>query len=651
MGRIADQEVEQSSISVRRALAIALALMAAVGLIALTILVSNSNKQRDEALAAQRQSFEVIILTRSLQSTMARAELSLGRYVVNFEPEFGRIYVDEWRRAGFAIDRLQQVTRDNPRQAQLAARVRRIYDERGSLLSDAALRTRYKQDVNGLAVFDRAGRVANVRELNATIERIIALENRLLDQRISAANATLDQSNWAATLLLSFAVVILVGAGLLGFSMIQSMVERRALRKDTDEVMLRALELEDAVAERTAELRRANEALLAEAAEREAAEAQLRQVQKMEAVGKLTGGIAHDFNNLLQVILGYVDIIGARVGDDRRLTAAVEAIGSAATRGATLTQQLLAFARKQELRDRLLNFNSLVADFRPILTRSAGDNIDLRLELEENLWNCRVDPVQAEMALLNLVANARDATGGQGEVTISTRNAVLPQDAPELRLDAGEYIVVCVSDDGPGIPDDIVDRVFDPFFTTKEIGKGTGLGLAMVYGFMRQSNGIARIDRSKKGGAQFELWFPRATGMVERRPVATGSGVTGGAERILMVEDQIEVGELGRAMLQDLGYDVVLATNARAALDVLSRDPNFALLFTDILMPGGMNGVALAQAVQRDYPHTAVLLTTGFADQAIDASARSYELIRKPYRRPELQEKLRQVLDRPGART
>jgi PAS domain S-box-containing protein len=383
---------------------------------------------------------------------------------------------------------------------------------------------------------------------------------------------------------------------------------------------------------------------------REAEEA-LHEAQKMEAVGKLTGGIAHDFNNLLQVILGYVDIIGARVGDDRRLTAAVEAIGSAATRGATLTQQLLAFARKQELRDRLLNFNSLVADFRPILTRSAGDNIDLRLELEENLWNCRVDPVQAEMALLNLVANARDATGGRGEVTISTRNAVLPQDAPELRLDAGEYIVVCVSDDGPGIPDDIVDRVFDPFFTTKEIGKGTGLGLAMVYGFMRQSNGIARIDRSKKGGAQFELWFPRATGMVERRPVATGSGVTGGAERILMVEDQIEVGELGRAMLQDLGYDVVLATNARAALDVLSRDPNFALLFTDILMPGGMNGVALAQAVQRDYPHTAVLLTTGFADQAIDASARSYELIRKPYRRPELQEKLRQVSDRPGART
>jgi PAS domain S-box-containing protein len=184
---------------------------------------------------------------------------------------------------------------------------------------------------------------------------------------------------------------------------------------------------------------------------REAEEA-LHEAQKMEAVGKLTGGIAHDFNNLLQVILGYVDIIGARVGEDRRLTAAVEAIGSAATRGATLTQQLLAFARKQELRDRLLNFNSLVADFRPILDRSAGDGLSLKCDFEENLWNCRVDPVQAEMALLNLVANARDAMRGQGEVTITTHNAVLPQDAPELRLDAGEYVVVCVSDDGPGVP-------------------------------------------------------------------------------------------------------------------------------------------------------------------------------------------------------
>lgn len=272
-----EQEAGQRSVSIRRALAIALALMAAIGLITLTVFVTNSNKQRDAALAAQRHSFEVIILVRTLQSTMAEAELSLGRYVVNLKTDFGRIYVDEWRRAGFAIDRLRQVTRDNPEQARLATRLRAYYDERGKLLSGAALRTRYDQKINGLAIFDQAGQAASVKEMDATLEQIITVENRLLAERISKANATLDQSSWAGTLLLAFAVVILIGAALLGFTMFQALAERRSTRKVADESLQRALELEEAVAVRTVELRLANEALRAEAAEREAAEAQLRQ--------------------------------------------------------------------------------------------------------------------------------------------------------------------------------------------------------------------------------------------------------------------------------------------------------------------------------------------------------------------------------------
>jgi PAS domain S-box-containing protein len=386
---------------------------------------------------------------------------------------------------------------------------------------------------------------------------------------------------------------------------------------------------------------------------REAEEA-LHEAQKMEAVGKLTGGIAHDFNNLLQVILGYVDIIEARVGEnDRPARRAVEAIATAAGRGATLTQQLLAFARKQELRDRLLNFNSLINDFRPIIDKTAGAGVQLRRHLTEELWNVRVDPVQAEMALLNLITNARDATDGTGAITVSTRNVVLPDPKhPNLKLDDGEYAMVSVADDGPGVDPGVIDKIFDPFFTTKEMGKGTGLGLSMVYGFMRQSGGMATVGRSDDGGAVFCLFFPRASGVVERKP---SSGhvkpPAEGAERVLMVEDQADVGELGRAMLEDLGYEVTLAGNAREALDVLGRDPHFRLLFTDILMPGGMNGVGLANAVRRDYPHMSVLLTTGFADEAIDEGARSYELIRKPYRRAELNERIRAVLDRPGART
>ena len=382
---------------------------------------------------------------------------------------------------------------------------------------------------------------------------------------------------------------------------------------------------------------------------REAEEA-LHEAQKMEAVGKLTGGIAHDFNNLLQVILGYVDILGARIADDdRSARRAVDAITTAASRGATLTQQLLAFARKQELRDRLLNFNSLIDDFRPVIDRSAGEAITVRRSLHDQLWNCRVDPVQAEMAILNIVSNAHDAIDGSGTIVIETLNIVAPDDvASHIPLDPGEYVAVSIADDGPGVADDIVDKVFDPFFTTKEMGRGTGLGLAMVYGFMRQSGGLATAANPPEGGARFTLYFPRATGMTDRRPSRVTTPVGERSDRVLMVEDQVDVGNLGREMLEDLGYRVVLVTSARAALDVLANDTDFALLFTDILMPGGMNGVTLAQNVRRDYPPIAVLLTTGFADAAIDTGSRSFELIRKPYRRAEVDARIRAVIDRPG---
>ena len=389
---------------------------------------------------------------------------------------------------------------------------------------------------------------------------------------------------------------------------------------------------------------------------RREAEDALHEAQKMEAVGKLTGGIAHDFNNLLQVIIGYADILEARVDqNDRSGRRAVEAIGAAASRGATLTQQLRAFARKQELRDRLLNFNQLIEDFRPILKRTAGEGIVLRQRLEENLWNCRIDPVQAEMALLNIVTNAREAMlrdRSGGEITLATRNMIQSADSPEgpANLEPGEYVVVRIADDGPGIDPQIADKIFDPFFTTKEMGKGAGLGLAMVYGFMRQSGGLATVETDGDGAA-IALYFPRAAGVTERRAAAVQPARSGGVERILMVEDQEDVGDLGRSMLEDLGYDVILTRSAREALDYLAKDGDFQLLFTDILMPGGMNGVALAQAVRRDYPRLSVLLTTGFADEAIDEGARSYELIRKPYRRADLNERIRAVLDRPGART
>lgn len=383
---------------------------------------------------------------------------------------------------------------------------------------------------------------------------------------------------------------------------------------------------------------------------REAEEA-LHQAQKMEAVGQLTGGIAHDFNNLLQVIIGYVDMLEARIDPgDRGAARAVEAIGLAAQRGATLTQQLLAFARKQELRDRLLNLNALVGDFRMILDRTVGQ-MRLRQRLADDLWNCRVDPVQTEMAILNILSNARDATGDTGDILLSTRNVVLPNaDEAPPKLEPGQYVALSIEDDGPGIDPPALDRVFDPFFSTKDVGKGTGLGLAMVYGFMRQSGGSVTASNRTGGGACLTLYFPRASGTPERPAMPATVNRRAAGVRILMVEDQPEVASLGKSLLEMNGYHVTQVSNARTALDVLKTDADFRLLFSDVIMPGGMNGVELARAVRRDYPAIQVLLTTGYADDAIDESARSFELLRKPYRSGDLGRRVNALLDRPGAK-
>ncbi|UZK69702.1 histidine kinase famiy protein [Sphingomonas sp. S1-29] len=384
---------------------------------------------------------------------------------------------------------------------------------------------------------------------------------------------------------------------------------------------------------------------------REAEEA-LHQAQKMEAVGQLTGGIAHDFNNLLQVVLGYVDLLEARVDPaDRSARRAIDAIGMAANRGATLTQQLLAFARKQELRDRLLNLNSLITDFEPIIDKNVGDKVTIRRNLADDLWNARIDPVQAEMALLNLLSNARDAMGGSGVVTIATENVVSTDEAPlALALPAGEYVSLSVTDSGEGIDPPSLPKIFDPFFSTKGVGKGTGLGLSMVYGFMRQSGGGVAASNRDGGGARFALFFPRSKGMVERtrEPVAHSRGE---GQHVLMVEDQPQVAELGKAILEDLGYEVVHVDNAQQALEQLREsDGHFDLLFTDIVMPG-MSGVALAQAVRREFPSLPILLTTGYSDRTLDAESRTFDLVRKPYRRAELSQRVHQLLEGPSGVT
>ncbi|SEO74198.1 PAS domain S-box-containing protein [Methylobacterium sp. ap11] len=386
------------------------------------------------------------------------------------------------------------------------------------------------------------------------------------------------------------------------------------------------------------------------------AEEALRQSQQMEALGQLTGGIAHDFNNLLQVVVGYVDILHSGLQDPatdpRRMVRAVDNIRNAAERATTLTQQLLAFARKQRLDGRSVNLNNLVEGMRDLAIRTLGDEIVVETELADGLWNARIDPTQTEVALLNILVNARDALPGRGTVTIRTENHVFDADElPSGLPQPGRYVSVAVSDTGTGMPPEILARVMEPFFTTKEEGRGTGLGLAMVYGFAKQSGGTIVIESRAGHGTTVRLYFPMSDS--DERP-APGPDTRGagrsGTETILIVDDRRDVAELARAILRDFGYTTLLATDGRQALELLDGGDKVDLLFSDLIMPGGMNGVMLAREARRRQPRLKVLLTTGYAEASLertDAGGTEFEIINKPYRRTELARRVRAVLDGP----
>ncbi|WP_288392987.1 histidine kinase famiy protein [uncultured Herbaspirillum sp.] len=384
------------------------------------------------------------------------------------------------------------------------------------------------------------------------------------------------------------------------------------------------------------------------------AEQALGQARKMEALGQLTGGIAHDFNNLLQVITGYLDIIHlalrSEVPDLGRVARSADSIRKASGKAAMLTQQLLAFARKQRLEGRTINLNSLTEGFTDLVQRTLGGDIQVRTELAPGLWNCRLDPTQMEVALLNVLINARDAMSGKGTVRIRTSNEDLSSEERALQsgLKPGLYVCIAVIDDGPGIPPEILPRVMDPFFTTKDEGKGTGLGLSMVYGFVKQSGGSVRISSGREGGTTVAIYFPATHDQV-------GGGFEydnrthsqGGNEHILVVDDRIEVAELAQAMLESLGYRVSMVNSPAEALQVIRTGPTVDLLFTDLIMPGNMNGVVLAREARRVLPSLKILLTTGYASESIERHGADGEfpVIDKPYRHDELARKIRIVLD------
>ncbi|HWX64647.1 ATP-binding protein [Bradyrhizobium sp.] len=387
--------------------------------------------------------------------------------------------------------------------------------------------------------------------------------------------------------------------------------------------------------------------------QRIALEQQLRQSQKLDAIGHLTGGVAHDFNNILTVITGSIEILADEVAQSPQLAAIARMVEDAAARGTDLTRQLLAFARKQPLQPRSTDVNRLILDTAKLLRSTLGESVEIKTTLEEDPWPAMVDPSQLGTALINLAVNARDAMPRGGKLILETHNLVLDTSfaaihAEEIR--PGPYVMIAVTDTGVGIPADIRDMVFEPFFTTKEVGQGTGLGLSMVYGFVKQSGGHIKIYSEESHGTTFQLYLPRSSESVVQveRPTDAAEG---GEETILVVEDDALVRQYVIAQLESLRYAVLAAASAREALDIVASGRAFDLLFTDVILGSEVNGPALADEILRLRPGIKVLYTSGYTKDAIVTQGRvepGVALITKPYRKTELAQKIRAVLGTPS---
>jgi signal transduction histidine kinase len=432
---------------------------------------------------------------------------------------------------------------------------------------------------------------------------------------------------------------------------IQMVLERRladsALEKDTQR-------LEALVSVRTEALIQANRKLESETAERLTAERALHQAQKMDAVGQLTGGVAHDFNNLMQIVIGNLSVVVHVLPDEQAVARELsQKAMSAARSAAVLTERLLAFARRQPLAPKPIDINALLHGMSDLLRRALGETVTVETAACRDHWLTEADPNQLESMILNLVINARDAMPDGGRVTIETENVEVDGShaTDGVDLKPGRYVMLSVSDTGHGMDKNTLDRAFEPFFTTKDVGKGTGLGLSQVYGFVKQSGGHVRLYSEPRTGTTVKVYLPRFDGQrpeeIAARPRPTSQT---GTEKILLVEDEPEVRAFSKRVLRGLGYDVTEAADGVAALEILRQpDRHFDLIFTDVVLPKGIDGAALATEAVALLPNLKVLFATGYARNALLHRGRikpGVELMTKPFTDVELAARIRDVLDR-----
>jgi signal transduction histidine kinase/ActR/RegA family two-component response regulator len=603
----------------RLVLGIVLAFAAAATIVALVLMLGTATKNRDDALGSRQQSYEAMILARSLDASVGQAEAFLGRFVISGDKDLGRQYLDDWRRAGTQIDALDQMA-IAPKTKALITKLRAAYAARGKELSAIALRTNYGQNPAALSKYYLAGKSPTLGQIDGLLEAVIASERDVLAARGVVADASIKRSNNLGLVVSFFGLLLVVSAAVLGWAAVLAWRQRRF-----EEV--RNADLELAVTERTAELR-------AEMAFREETEAKLRQAQKMEAIGQLTGGIAHDFNNMLSVVIGGLELAqrrlasgGAKVG--KHLEQAMEG----ANRAAALTKRLLAFARAEPLLPSAIDPNDLLHGMSDLLERTIGDTIIVELAPDDDIWPIFVDPYQLENAVLNLAVNARDAMPDGGTLTITTCNIIL-SDGELEGVNSGDHVCLRVRDTGTGMTSDVLERAFEPFFTTKPTGKGTGLGLSQIFGFVRQSRGAVTVESDIGSGTTVSIYLPRsATDPAAEIEVVHGvstlprrRGTT-----VLVVEDDPRVLTATGDALEELGLRTVRCLHPGDARKRLRENPDIGLIVSDVLMPG-MTGPELVASIRSDYPGLPVLFVTGYAGDIDTAAAfGGHMVLRKPF--------------------
>jgi signal transduction histidine kinase len=579
--------------------------------------------RQQTAVTWVRHTIEVENRLNLIRSLITEAESGQRGYLLTGRED----YLEPYQRAitgiSAELDELQRATSDNPRERQNMDRLRPAIQAKLSELGGSVALARLGRRADAVAVLQTDAGRRYMLEVRSAIDGMASEENRLLGIRAADAGWITSASRTAlflsALLVIALAFIAVRGSG-----------------------------------RRLAAIERANRRLSEEIEQRHAAQSQVRQLQKMEAVGQLTGGIAHDFNNMLAIVIGSLDMARRRLtgSEHPKLAQCLDNAAEGATRAATLTARLLAFSRQQPLEPRILDANKLVAGMSEMLRRTLGERVRVETVLAGGLWRVCADPVQIESALVNLAVNARDAMPDGGRLTIETANAELDERYANAHEDvtSGQYVMLSVTDTGTGMPPEVIERAFEPFYTTKSVGRGTGLGLSQVFGFLKQSDGHLKIYSEVGQGTTIKLYLPRHVGEDHVPDAATSAGAVPGGhadEIILVVEDEARVRAMSVDALRDLGYTIVQAGDGNEALEQLALHPRIDLLFTDIVMPG-MTGRQLADRAQAERPDLKVLYTTGYTRNAIVHNGivdYGVSFLPKPFSIEALARKVREVLD------